>query len=264
MARDWAGEVVPMSFCYLVIPALLANFSQETSPGLANNPDYNAPPPSSSAPQRSSSTPRFYTTASPPTPISGDDTTRMLPYHSLLHEPKGTSLSQESKGTSSSSIRIDSSTGSHETMLEARKLSKQYSDSLTSPDPLATSYDNIWWGKETLQSMAKMLEAQRRTLGEEHPDTLFSMNHLAYFYHTTGRKEESLQLEEKTMEAQRRILGEEHPDTLSSMAYLANSYDDTGRRKEALQLGEKTLEAQRRGEKKTFKSAFNTIVGLFK
>jgi len=34
MARDWAGEVVPMSFCYLVIPALLANFSQETSPGL--------------------------------------------------------------------------------------------------------------------------------------------------------------------------------------------------------------------------------------
>ncbi len=209
-----------------------------------NNPDYSSLPPSSPASQRSSSTPHSYTTAAPPPSISGDDTPRILLYCLLVHEPKGTSLSQ--KGTSSSSIRIDSLADSHETMLEARKLSKQQSDTFTSPTNLVTSYNDAGRNEEALQLNGKTLEARRRILGEEHPDTLHSMACLAFSYRGVGRKEEALQLREKTLEVQRRILGEEHPDTLDSMTSLAISYSDVGRNKKAIQLEEKTLEVQRR------------------
>jgi len=211
-----------------------------------NNPDYSSLPPSSPASQRSPSTPHSYTTATPPPSVSGDDTPRILPYNLLVHEPKGTSLSQESKGTSPSSIRIDSSADSHETMLEARKLSKQHSDTFTSPANLVTSYNDVGRKKEALDLREKRLEVQRRTLGEEHPGTLNSMADLAVSYYDVGRKKEALQLREKTLKARRRILGEEHPDTLNFMTSLAFSYDDVERRKEALQLREKTLKARRR------------------
>jgi len=211
-----------------------------------NNPDYSSLPPSSPASQRSSSTSHSYTTAALSPSVSGDDTPRILQYHSLVHEPKGTSLSQESKGTSPSSIRIDSSADSHETMLEARKLSKQHSDTFTSPANLVTSYNDVGRKKEALDLREKRLEVQRRTLGEEHPGTLNSMADLAVSYYDVGRKKEALQLREKTLKARRRILGEEHPDTLNFMTSLAFSYDDVERRKEALQLREKTLKARRR------------------
>ena len=211
-----------------------------------NNPDYSSLPPSSPASQRSSSTSHSYTTAALSPSVSGDDTPRILQYHSLVHEPKGTSLSQESKGTSPSSIRIDSSADSHETMLEARKLSKQHSDTFTSPANLVTSYNDVGRKKEALDLREKRLEVQRRTLGEEHPGTLNSMADLAVSYYDVGRKKEALQLREKTLKARRRILGEEHPDTLNFMTSLAFSYDDVERRKEALQLREKRLEVQRR------------------
>jgi len=210
-----------------------------------NNPDYSSLPPSSPASQRSSSTSHSYTTAALSPSVSGDDTPRILQYHSLVHEPKGTSLSQESKGTSPSSIRIDSSADSHETMLEARKLSKQHSDTFTSPANLVTSYNDVGRKKEALDLREKRLEVQRRTLGEEHPYTLNSMTSLAFSYDDVERRKEALQLREKRLEVQRRTLNEEHPDTLTSMADLAVSYDSAGREKEALQLREKTLKERR-------------------
>lgn len=229
-----------------------------------NNPDYSSLPPSSPASQRSSSTSHSYTTAALSPSVSGDDTPRILPYHSLVHEPKGTSLSQESKGTSPSSIRTDSSADSHETMLEERKLSKQHSDTFTSSANLVTSYNDAGRNEEALQLEEKTLEVQRRILDEEHPDTLSSMADLADSYYNNGRKEEALQLREKTLKARRRILGAEHPDTLDSMTYLARSHSYTGREEEALHLREKMLEAQIREKKKAPKSALKIIRNLFK
>ena len=227
-----------------------------------NNPDYSSLPPSSPASQRSSSTPHSYTTAAPSPSISGDDTRRILPYHSLVHEPKGTSLSQESKWTSPSSIRIDSSADSHETMLEARKLSKQHSDTFTSPANLVTSYNDVGRKKEALDLREKRLEVQRRTLGEEHPDTLNSMADLAVSYYDVGRKEEAMQLNEKTLKLRRRTLNEEHPDTLNSMADLAVSYYDVGRKEEAMQLNEKTLEVRRRTLGEEHPDTLNSMASL--
>ena len=100
--------------------------------------------------------------------------------------------------------------------------------------------------KESVDTLRRELDENRKKHGPKDPYTLGVMNNLASILYHQERYDEAENLYRETLELRRKVLGSEHPDTLGVMNNLASTLLRQERYDEAEKLFRETLELCRK------------------